>query len=79
MIPISPAARSGAVRRPAAAPQPVVTGAQYHVVRRGDSLWGIAQRYGVGVNDLTRWNRMERNDVLRVGQRLVVAPSAGSD
>ncbi len=79
VIPISPAARSGAVRRPAAAPQPVVTGAQYHVVRRGDSLWGIAQRYGVGVNDLTRWNRMERNDVLRVGQRLVVAPSAGSD
>jgi membrane-bound lytic murein transglycosylase D len=74
VIPVSPAARSGTARGQAPAPPPVVSGVRYHAVRRGESLWGIAQRYGVRVDDLTRWNGLERNDVLRVGQRLTVTP-----
>src|SRR5690606_12867774 len=51
-----------------------------HVVRAGDSLWSIAQRYGVGVRELASWNAMAPGDVLSVGRKLVVwtAPS-GSD
>jgi membrane-bound lytic murein transglycosylase D len=41
-----------------------------HRVRRGDTLWSIAKRYGVPVQQLAKWNRMETGDVLRAGQRL---------
>jgi membrane-bound lytic murein transglycosylase D len=44
--------------------------ARIHVVRRGDSLWKIAQRYKVSANDLMRWNGLSRSSVLHPGQKL---------
>jgi len=44
-----------------------------HVVRRGDTLFGIAHRLGTDVRTLARLNNMEVGDPLRAGQRLVVA------
>ena len=41
-----------------------------HVVRRGDSLWSIARRYGVTINQLSRWNGLDKSSVLRPGQRV---------
>ena len=41
-----------------------------HVVKRGDSLWGIAQRNGMDVQTLARMNGMSTSDTLRAGQRL---------
>jgi membrane-bound lytic murein transglycosylase D len=41
-----------------------------HVVRRGDSLWGIARRAGIDVNTLAMMNGMQPGDTLRAGQRL---------
>lgn len=43
-----------------------------HVVRRGESLWTIAQRYGVGVRELASWNAMAPGDTLSVGRELVI-------
>ena len=43
-----------------------------HVVRRGDSLWGVARRYGVSVKQLAAWNGLSTKTVLRPGQRLTV-------
>jgi len=43
-----------------------------HVVRRGDSLWSIARRYGVRVSRLARWNGMAPGDTLHTGTRLVI-------
>ncbi|MBC9797293.1 LysM peptidoglycan-binding domain-containing protein [Sinomicrobium weinanense] len=40
-------------------------------VRRGDYLGRIANRYGVRVSDLKRWNGL-RNNKLRIGQRLTI-------
>ncbi len=40
-----------------------------HVVRRGENLSVIAQRYGVTVQDLRDWNEL-RSDELAIGQRL---------
>ena len=37
--------------------------AQYHRVRRGDTLWSIAHRYHVSVKDLKRWNHLHDSDV----------------
>ena len=42
-------------------------------VRSGDYLGKIAQRYGVGVSQIKRWNGLRSNN-LRVGQRLTIYP-----
>ncbi len=42
-----------------------------HVVRRGEVLGTIAQRYGCTVREIQRWNNL-RGTLIRPGQRLVV-------
>lgn len=42
-------------------------------VRNGDYLGKIAERYGVGVSQIKRWNGL-RSDQLRIGQRLTIYP-----
>jgi membrane-bound lytic murein transglycosylase D len=46
------------------------------VVRRGDTLYGIAQRMGTDVHTLAQLNGLRPDDPLRAGQRLRVAPGA---
>lgn len=53
-----------------AAPTP----AQTHRVERGDTLFGIARRYGVKADEIRAANRME-SDVVKIGQTLVIPPS----
>ena len=45
-------------------------------VQAGDSLWGIAQRLGVGLQDLCDWNGIKnpRRHKLQIGKELVVQP-----
>jgi membrane-bound lytic murein transglycosylase D len=75
VIPVSAAARTRAGRGSAPPPQPIMTGVRFHTVRSGENLWAVAQRYGVSLSDLRRWNDIDPNDsVVRVGQRLAVAP-----
>jgi membrane-bound lytic murein transglycosylase D len=42
-----------------------------HTVRNNDSLWAIARRYSVSVDDLKRWNNVNEK-TLRAGTSLVV-------
>ena len=42
-------------------------------VRNGDYLGKIAQRYGVGVSQIKRWNGL-RSSKLKIGQRLTIYP-----
>lgn len=39
-------------------------------VRSGDSLWKIAERFGLRVADILSWNNLDADRVLRPGQRL---------
>ncbi len=39
-------------------------------VRKGDSLYLIANKFNVSVNDLVKWNTLRKNSILRPGQRL---------
>ncbi len=43
-----------------------------HSVQPGQTLWDIARTYGVGVEELARWNGMAPADTLHPGQELVV-------
>ena len=47
-------------------------------VRAGDTLWSLAQRFGVAVDELCRWNgiRNPSRFKLQVGKALVVYPKA---
>ncbi len=56
----------------AANSQPVPAG-QY-TVRSGDSLWRIASRYRMTVDELAQWNDIDVNSVLRPGQPLRLEP-----
>ncbi|MEW6749347.1 MAG: LysM peptidoglycan-binding domain-containing protein, partial [Candidatus Latescibacterota bacterium] len=44
---------------------------EVHVVRRGETLGHIAERYGVRVDQLRQWNRIQ-GDRIVVGQRLAL-------
>ena len=45
----------------------------YHKVRKGETLSGIARKYGVSVSNLRSWNNLRKNSYLRIGQRLAVS------
>lgn len=49
------------------------TAPQSHVVARGETLGGIARRYGTTTVNLTRWNNLPSSGLIRVGQRLQVS------
>ncbi|AKJ06531.1 membrane-bound lytic murein transglycosylase D [Archangium gephyra] len=43
-----------------------------HELAAGESIWSVAQRYGVTVEDLKRWNNIKDTTRLPTGLRLVV-------
>ena len=78
IIPVSPAFDPRAV---AATETPVARsrgravahfGAVWHTVRRGESWWSIAERYGVRVGELQEWNDAGPRERLRIGQQIRV-------
>ncbi|GAB3537431.1 hypothetical protein GCM10027443_30420 [Pontibacter brevis] len=56
---------------PAPAPQPAPKPAR-HVVKQGETLYGISRMYAVTVNDLTAWNKLG-DAPIRIGQELLIA------
>jgi membrane-bound lytic murein transglycosylase D len=43
-----------------------------YTVRNGDSLYLIASRFRITVGDLVRWNNIDKNKILRPGQKLTM-------
>ena len=64
---------AGAEPLPAVFRQPALPparrGGAIHIVRKGETLYGIARRYHVSTDSLLRWNHV---GVLTTGQRLVI-------
>ncbi|MBN1278374.1 MAG: LysM peptidoglycan-binding domain-containing protein [Chlorobiaceae bacterium] len=46
---------------------------KYHKVKKGDTLISIADRYGVSIGELTRWNNIGVKKPIKPGQKLKVA------
>jgi membrane-bound lytic murein transglycosylase D len=43
-----------------------------HELAEGETLWSVAQRYGVSVEDIKRWNNIRDHRTLPTGMRLTV-------
>ncbi len=69
------ASSSGASSSASAAP-PRTTST--YVVARGDTLSGIATRFGVSVNDLVKWNRLRDASDIFAGQKLLLRQDEAS-
>ena len=41
-------------------------------VRNGDSLYLIARKFRVGIDQIARWNDIDKNKILRPGQKLTM-------
>ncbi|MCK5687248.1 M23 family metallopeptidase [bacterium] len=48
-----------------------------HKVRKGDSLWKIAKRYGLKIDDIAAANKIAKNSSLKVGQKLTIVTNKG--
>ncbi len=84
-IEVKPAVVVAQVDRPATPARPPVastpaspTGAKpgVHHLAEGETLWSVAQQYGVSVDDLKRWNRIRHARSLRPGLNLRVGGPA---
>ncbi len=49
----------------------------HYVVKRGDTVFSIARRFNVAVNDLQRWNNLPANYSLQPGNKLTVTNGKG--
>ena len=50
-----------------------VTQAEYHKVKKGETLAGVAKKYHCSTSSLKKWNRL-KSTKLKVGQRIIVRP-----
>ena len=51
---------------------PAADGKYYHTIKSGETLSGIAGQYKISINDLASWNGMSIEDIIRVGQKLLL-------
>ena len=49
---------------------------RYHTVRRGETLFGIAQKYGTSISKLRGLNKLTKAQRIQPGQKLLVAQGA---
>jgi LysM repeat protein len=71
-VAVAEAKTGRASRVVAAAPKHAVKPALY-TVRNGDTLFAIATKFKVPIDNLLRWNRLKSKSVLAVGHRLKVS------
>lgn len=50
----------------------------YYIVKKGDSLWSISNKYGLSVDELKDLNNLSSNN-LSVGQKLLIKDTSSSD
>lgn len=53
------------------------TGNTYYTVRSGDSVWFIANKYGISMDQLVQWNGIKDNFIYP-GQKVIVKKGSGS-
>lgn len=54
-----------------------VTGGAQHKIQAGETLWAIAQRYGMSVDDLASMNGLDKSEKIKPGQKVIVRQEQG--
>ncbi len=54
------------------------SGADYHVVKKDETLYSISRMYGITVDNVRDWNGLSGNNV-KVGQKLIVSSAVAFD
>jgi nucleoid-associated protein YgaU len=70
----------GPKARPAPAPAPIPAARsekQSHIVQEGDTLGGIAVKYGVTVAGIEQLNHLSRGQLIHIGQKLLIPTPPG--
>jgi membrane-bound lytic murein transglycosylase D len=66
--------RSGTVVAAREQPKPAASArTAVHTMAAGETLWSVAQRYGVTVEDIKRWNHITDTRAIPAGKQLTVA------
>jgi LysM repeat protein len=47
---------------------------RFHEVEPGETLWNIAQRYGMSVDEIVRLNKLNPSETIYPGQKILVVP-----
>lgn len=45
---------------------------KYHTIKKGDTLWGLAQKYNTSVDNLKKWNKLYNGKTIYIGMKLIV-------
>ncbi len=56
------------------APPPTPTPQQSHIVKAGDTAFGIALQYGLSLDELLAFNNLSAETLLQIGQELLIHP-----
>lgn len=64
--------------KPMPAPREAERRSGFHIVKKGDTLYGIALEYGQDYKDIALWNNLDNPNLIVIGQELRVAPPADS-
>jgi LysM repeat protein len=59
---------------PGEAPPPTPTPQLTHIVKSGDTAWGIALQYGLSLDELAAFNNISPDAFLQIGQELMIRP-----
>lgn len=54
--------------------EPVQSKAQVYEIRPGDTLYGVASKHGLTLDQLLRLNNLKKNAAIQPGQKLLIAP-----
>jgi LysM repeat protein len=54
------------------------TAEEFYTIQQGDTLFGIAQAFGVSVDELISFNGIADPDAIQAGQRLQIPPASAT-
>lgn len=56
--------------------QPEVQQKSEYIIKQGDTLWDLSREFKVSIDDIAKWNGINKNSSLKLGQKVVILQTA---